>query len=174
MVRAWRRRRRKARRARQGSLERREEEVVQRTRDLVRRIAGPLEESGAARIEWGGPASSDLAEGINLVPSRQEAASVALDAAPDWITFSPGLGSFEIWIDQEGQWEDELTTCLRAVIDGHYREKRSRHWYGRKVRMIFTSPSGKESTATYVATPADVVDQIPLGDRAYAPYEGPP
>jgi len=144
--------------------------VWKRSREIVSELAGPLEEAGAVRIDWGEPASSDYATGISLNPSRPGAAPVWVDAAPDWITLTTGEGALEILIDSDGKWEDELTEYIRAVAEGRYRESCVDGWLGRRIKMAFVLADGRECGATYGATGAAGGDELPLGERRYVPY----
>lgn len=174
MVFEWWRSRRRARTTRlEAEREALEIHVRERTRELIGAVAGPLVEAGVARIEWDKADPDTHTEGvIELVPGRAGAASVAVDPAPDWVTLCPGAGlGHEILIDEQGGWEDEVRTCLEAVIEGRYREHvSSGRFASRTLTMTFEQPDGEDTVVKHYAIYKGAEDDLPLGERRYAAY----
>lgn len=107
---------------------------------IAQELAAPLVEQGLARLEVTEPDPDDewLSDGaVELVPSNAAAASVEVIPAPALVVLlvGPDGNGHEVVVDKDGQWQLELRACLKAVIDGRYRESAVR---GRVSRQVLT------------------------------------
>lgn len=167
MFETW-RKRRSERRRRQGIVDNQlAQDVRVRSREIVREVVGPLEQTGAARVEWDEPGSPRYADGvIHVHPARSDAAPVSIDPAPDWITLAAGAGNLEISIDQQGEWAGCLRCALEAVVAGRYREVCAQGAVSGRLEMIFEVPGRADLVSKYYAD----FDEADLGERKYMPY----
>ncbi|MEX0971693.1 MAG: hypothetical protein WDZ46_00360 [Solirubrobacterales bacterium] len=167
MFETW-RNRRSERRRRQGIVEDQlAQDVRVQSRGIVQEVVGPLEQAGAARVEWDEPGSPRYADGvIDVHPVRTDAAPVSIDPGPDWITLSAGAGNLEISIDRHGEWVGYLRCALEAVVAGRYREICTQGAVSGRLEMIFEVPGRADLVSKYYAD----FDEADLGQRKYKPY----
>lgn len=167
MFKTW-RERRSERRRRQGIAdEQLAQDVRARSREIVQEIVAPLEQAGAARIDWDEPDSPRYADGaIDVLPARSDAAPVSIMPGSDWITLAAGTGNLEISIDQKGEWAEHLRCALEAIVTGRYREICTQGAVSGRLKMVFEIP-GKEDLVSKYYTDFDETD---LGEHEYMPY----
>jgi hypothetical protein len=81
----------------------------------------------------------------------------------------PHAHAHELVIDSD-DWQDELRSCLQAVIDGRYRERTERGRISRRVvTMTFEQPGGRDIVVKHFTLDGD---DEPLGERRFASYCG--
>ena len=145
-----------------------------RTFDIVQELAAPLVADGLARLEWTEPDPSDesFANGaVDLIPANDDAAPIQVFPDPGLVTLlvGPRRHAHELVIDSD-DWQDELRSCLQAVIDGRYRERTERgHISRRVVTMTFEQPGGRDVVIKHFDLTLDCDDE-PLGERRFASY----
>lgn len=145
-----------------------------RTFDIVQELAAPLVADGLARLEWTEPDPNDesFANGaVDLIPANDDAAPIQVFPDPGLVTLliGPQGHAHELVIDSD-HWQEELRSCLQAVIDGRYRERTEQgHISRRVVTMTFEQPGGHDVVVKHFDFTVDGDDE-PLGERRFASY----
>jgi hypothetical protein len=84
----------------------------------------------------------------------------------------PRGSSHEIVGDKAGRWQAGLRCCLEAVVEGRYREKRSRGRLAREVlTMTFELPGTRNIIVKHVDMTAEEPDAVGrYGERRFEGY----
>jgi hypothetical protein len=133
---------------RRAEKERESQRIQERTWAIFREVTDPLVADGLAHLsrplteENHGRAPSSRCAALD--PVRDGCAAVWVEpVGTSWINLAvgepfPGGAVYELDIS-EG-WEDELRSCLQAVVDGRYRDRIYEARLGEVWEMIFELP----------------------------------
>jgi hypothetical protein len=151
--------------------------IRETTFQIVREVTAPLVEAGVARLQWTEPTERDdwYADGaVKLIPAKDSAAAVEVFPEFGIVTLlvGPRGSSHEIVVDKAGRWQAGLRCCLEAVVEGRYREKRSRGRLAREVlTMTFELPGTRNIIVKHVDMTAEEPDAVGrYGERRFEGY----
>jgi hypothetical protein len=141
-------------------------------------VADPLVAEGLARLSWptleAGPwKGAEPTRCAALEPVREGCAAVWVEpVGTSWINVAVGEpfpgGDVHELVIEEG-WEDELRSCLRAVVEGRYRTRTYEGEAGEVSEMIFELPGEQRVIRWREDLTGSGYDTQP-GERSYAAY----
>jgi len=136
------------------------------TFQIVRDVAAPLVDAQLMRLEWIEPSEDDdwfRGGAVKLIPAKGSAAAVEVIPEFGIVTLIVGRrgAAHEVGVDKTGRWQAELRACLEAVVEGRYREERSRGRLAREVlTMTFEVPGTRNITVEHVDLIAEEPDEV--------------